>query len=57
MQPRLDTLPLPQRNLRPDLAAVPSLPEAVRSRLTAAAREVDVTRLPEIPSLPGGLLP
>ncbi len=34
-----------------------SLPEAVRSRLTAAARQVDVTRLPDLPALPGGILP
>jgi len=36
---------------------LPSLPEAIRTRLTAAAKQVDVTRLPEIPALLGGLLP
>jgi hypothetical protein len=36
---------------------LPSLSLEVRSRLTAAAKEVDVTKLPEIQSLPGGLLP
>ncbi len=36
---------------------LPSLPQDVRSRLTAAAGQVDVTSLPEIPALPGGLLP
>lgn len=36
---------------------LPSLPQDVRSRLTAAAGRVDITKLPEIPALPGGLLP
>lgn len=34
-----------------------SLPEKVRTRLSAAASSVDPTRLPEISALPGGLLP
>ena len=34
-----------------------TLPQEVRSRLTAAAGQVDVMSLPEIPALPGGLLP
>jgi hypothetical protein len=36
---------------------LPSLPEPVRSRLTAAAGQVDIARLPALPSLPGGILP
>jgi hypothetical protein len=34
-----------------------SLPAAVQARLTAAASQVDVARLPRVPPLPGGLLP
>jgi len=36
---------------------LPSLPAAVRSRLSAAVANVDVARLPDIHPLPGGLLP
>ncbi|HYO16496.1 MAG TPA: nucleotidyl transferase AbiEii/AbiGii toxin family protein [Thermoanaerobaculia bacterium] len=34
-----------------------SLPKAVQIRLTEAVNKVDLARLPEIPSLPGGLVP
>jgi hypothetical protein len=34
-----------------------SLPAAVQARLTAAASQIDVARLPRVPPLPGGLLP
>ncbi|HYU31497.1 MAG TPA: nucleotidyl transferase AbiEii/AbiGii toxin family protein [Thermoanaerobaculia bacterium] len=34
-----------------------TLPEKVRTRLAAAVSSVDPTRLPEVASLPGGLLP
>lgn len=36
---------------------LPLLPEAVRAALTRAVREVDVTRLPEVAPLPGGVMP
>ncbi|HZF09802.1 MAG TPA: nucleotidyl transferase AbiEii/AbiGii toxin family protein [Thermoanaerobaculia bacterium] len=34
-----------------------TLPQEVRSRLTAAAGQVDIARLPEVSARPGGLLP
>jgi hypothetical protein len=36
---------------------LPSLPAEVRSRLAAAAGQVDIARLPAVSALPGGLLP
>ncbi len=50
MEPALDTLPPPQRQLWHELHATPA--QQIRERLTRAAGEVDIAKVKALPSIP-----